>query len=54
MTEELTARLMPLSDKPINFHYSMSEMFIMAEPSLVERAIQNLITNAQRYTQDQY
>ena len=51
MTEELTARLSPLSDKPINFHYSMDKMIIMTEPPLVERAIQNLITNAQRYTQ---
>ncbi|MCL1043898.1 ATP-binding protein [Shewanella electrodiphila] len=51
MIEELSARLTPLSDKPINFHYARNEMCIMAEPPLVERAIQNLITNAQRYTQ---
>ncbi|MEZ9235618.1 ATP-binding protein [Shewanella sp. 10N.286.52.A9] len=49
LTEDLVSRLQPLNEKPIHFHHSMNNMGIMAETSLVERAIQNLVTNAQRY-----
>ncbi|WP_144213324.1 ATP-binding protein [Shewanella donghaensis] len=48
-TEELVNRLVPLSDKKIHFTHKINELCIMAELPLVERAIQNLITNSQRY-----
>ncbi|WP_076541174.1 ATP-binding protein [Shewanella sp. UCD-KL21] len=50
ITEELITRLKPLSDKPIHFKHMYSELYVQAEPQLIERAIQNLITNSQRYT----
>ncbi|MEZ9539646.1 ATP-binding protein [Shewanella sp. 10N.286.51.B8] len=53
ITEELITRLTPLSDKPIKFKHMYSELYVMAEPLLIERAIQNLVTNSQRYTHNE-
>lgn len=50
MSKQLILRLEDLSEHDIELNHSnMTQIYIKGEGSLVERAIQNLITNAQRY-----
>ncbi|WP_394131281.1 ATP-binding protein [Shewanella maritima] len=49
--EHQVQRVQPLSKILINFDSMQSELFAMCETALIERAIQNLLTNAIRYAQ---
>ncbi|QIR13758.1 ATP-binding protein [Shewanella aestuarii] len=54
ISKEMISRLSDLSRIKINFqHDELDEIFIKGEGSLVERALQNLITNSQRYAKQQ-
>ncbi|MBE7213706.1 ATP-binding protein [Shewanella benthica] len=49
LTEHTVEKLSSSVSAPITFKKSDNPIFIMGDPLLVERAIQNLITNAQRF-----
>ena len=53
LTKQTVARLSPLSQIPITLDSVQSHIDFLGEPSLIERAIQNLITNAQRFATSQ-
>ncbi|NKF49657.1 two-component sensor histidine kinase [Shewanella sp. WXL01] len=48
-SQQLIKRLQPLSPTTINWECNFEEVYVKGEVALIERAIQNLITNAQRY-----
>ncbi|ACA85322.1 ATP-binding protein [Shewanella woodyi] len=52
LTLQTIKRLSSQSTPPIHFNKGAQPAYIMGDPSLIERAIQNLITNAQRFAQD--
>ncbi len=49
LTKQTVDRLSSTVSAPIEFENSDIPVYLMGDPSLVERAIQNLITNAQRF-----
>lgn len=51
LTQHTVARLQAHQTIEIAFNYSEQNLSILGDSSLVERAIQNLITNAQRFAQ---
>ncbi|MCL1036146.1 ATP-binding protein [Shewanella submarina] len=53
LCRQLVLRLEPLSATPVVFDSEVASLIINGEPALMERAIQNLITNAQRYAKTQ-
>ena len=52
LTLQTIKRLSSQSTPPIHFKKGAQPAYIIGNPSLIERAIQNLITNAQRFAQD--
>ncbi|WP_394391802.1 ATP-binding protein [Shewanella woodyi] len=52
LTLQTIKRLSSQSTPPIHFKKGAQPAYIIGDPSLIERAIQNLITNAQRFAQD--
>jgi len=49
LTKQTIDRLSSTTAAPIVFENSEGPVYLMGDPSLIERAIQNLITNAQRF-----
>nr|WP_250885631.1 ATP-binding protein [Shewanella jiangmenensis] len=49
LARQTIARLQSLNPVPISFHGPQTDAIAPADPSLIERALQNLITNAQRF-----
>ncbi|WP_299798521.1 ATP-binding protein [uncultured Shewanella sp.] len=49
LTKQTIDRLSSTVSAPIVFENSENPVYLMGDPSLIERAIQNLITNAQRF-----
>lgn len=49
LCRQVMERLQPLSDIPLTFKSDMDSLMIPGEPTLIERALQNLLSNAQRY-----
>lgn len=49
LTKQTIDRLSSTITAPIVFENSYTPVYLMGDPSLIERAIQNLITNAQRF-----
>ncbi|BDM63403.1 two-component sensor histidine kinase [Shewanella sp. NFH-SH190041] len=49
LSRQIIDRLRPLTELPMMFESPRDDVTIATEPALIERALQNLITNAQRY-----
>ncbi|QYJ74570.1 cell wall metabolism sensor histidine kinase WalK [Shewanella sp. FJAT-52076] len=49
LTRQVAQRLQSLSQVPIELHLPEKDVQVPADPSLIERALQNLITNAIRF-----
>ncbi|MBW8183421.1 ATP-binding protein [Shewanella nanhaiensis] len=52
LTLQTIKRLSSQNTPPIHFNKGAQPAYIMGDPSLIERAIQNLVTNAQRFAQN--
>lgn len=52
LTLQTIKRLSSQNTPPIHFNKGAQPAYIVGDPSLIERAIQNLVTNAQRFAQN--
>ncbi|MGR6501266.1 ATP-binding protein [Shewanella sp. Koi 1] len=53
LVNQCIKRLSSLSDTPIRLQAEMTSLPLVGEPALIERALQNLLTNAQRFARQQ-